>query len=225
MELDVPVVGKPAAGPIVQLTAGVVTTAQPATIPAGLPVRDTAVDLIIVGSGTGMATALAAAERGMQVLIVDQTGNRFTNEAADYMSFGQCVLERERSGNPVESRWIIFDQQYRNSYVFGAELYPRMRVPQTWYDGNIAHRSDDLPAHLLRGATHGSGREAYLGTKFLPAMRLSRWRSSTSGKRSLCFAGCRRSSSDRPRTRENGSSYSLPSSAAYSSPARAQPRH
>ncbi|HEX2284141.1 MAG TPA: FAD-binding protein, partial [Mycobacterium sp.] len=47
-------------------------------------------------------------------------------------------------GNPVESMWIIFDQQYRNSYVFGAELYPRMRLPQMWYDAGIAHRSDDL---------------------------------------------------------------------------------
>ncbi|MGX9792486.1 3-ketosteroid-delta-1-dehydrogenase [Mycobacterium sp. MMS18-G62] len=82
-------------------------------------------------------------------LIVDQTGNRFTNEAADYMSFGQCVLERERSGKPVESMWIVFDQQYRNSYVFGAALYPRMRLPQAWYDAGIAHRSEDL-AHLAR---------------------------------------------------------------------------
>jgi 3-oxosteroid 1-dehydrogenase len=77
-------------------------------------------------------------------LIVDQTGNRFTNEATDYMSFGQSVLERERSGSPIESMWIIFDQQYRNSYVFGAALYPRMRLPQAWYDAGIAHRSDDL---------------------------------------------------------------------------------
>ena len=74
-------------------------------------------------------------------LIVDQTGRRFTNEAADYMSFGQTVLERERSGNPVDSMWIIFDQQYRNSYVFAANVFPRMRLPQTWYDAGIAHQS------------------------------------------------------------------------------------
>jgi succinate dehydrogenase/fumarate reductase flavoprotein subunit len=82
-------------------------------------------------------------------LIVDQTGNRFTNEAADYMSFGQCVLDRERSGSPVESMWIVFDQQYRNSYVFGAALYPRMRLPQSWYDAGIAHQSTDF-ADLAR---------------------------------------------------------------------------
>ncbi|MGA5463749.1 3-ketosteroid-delta-1-dehydrogenase [Mycobacterium sp. NPDC050041] len=77
-------------------------------------------------------------------LIVDQTGSRFVNEATDYMSFGQCVLDRERAGNPVDSMWIVFDQQYRNSYVFAAELFPRMAVPQSWYDAGIAHRADDL---------------------------------------------------------------------------------
>ena len=56
------------------------------------------------------------------------------------MSFGQCVLERERSGNPVESMWIVFDQQYRNGYVFAADLFPRMTIPQAWYDAGIAHR-------------------------------------------------------------------------------------
>lgn len=77
-------------------------------------------------------------------LIVDQTGSRFVNEATDYMSFGQCLLDRERAGNPVDSMWIVFDQQYRNSYVFAAELFPRMAVPQSWYDAGIAHRADDL---------------------------------------------------------------------------------
>jgi succinate dehydrogenase/fumarate reductase flavoprotein subunit len=91
----------------------------------------------------GGAPVVMLAERALPgSLIVDQTGNRFVNEATDYMSFGQCVLERERSNSPVESMWIIFDQQYRNSYVFGAALYPRMRLPQTWYDAGIAHRSD-----------------------------------------------------------------------------------
>ena len=77
-------------------------------------------------------------------MIVDQNGTRFTNEATDYMSFGQRVLERERSGNPVESMWIVFDQKYRNSYVFAGELFPRMPIPQSWYEAGIAYRADDL---------------------------------------------------------------------------------
>jgi succinate dehydrogenase/fumarate reductase flavoprotein subunit len=93
----------------------------------------------------GRPPSVMLAERSLPgSLIVDQTGARFINEATDYMSFGQCLLERERSGNPVESMWIVFDQKYRNSYVFAGELFPRMEIPQSWYGAGIAHRTNDL---------------------------------------------------------------------------------
>lgn len=93
----------------------------------------------------GQAPAVMLAERSLPgCLIVDQSGRRFVNEAADYMSFGQRMLELERSGRPVETMWIVFDQRYRNSYVFGAQLFPRMRVPQAWYDAGIAARAESL---------------------------------------------------------------------------------
>jgi 3-oxosteroid 1-dehydrogenase len=93
----------------------------------------------------GKAPAVMLAERSLPgALIVDQHGRRFANESMDYMSFGQRLLELERSGCPVEAMWIVFDQQYRNSYVFGAELFPRMRIPQSWYDAGIAVRADAL---------------------------------------------------------------------------------
>lgn len=96
------------------------------------------------------APLVMLAERALPgSLIVDQNGSRFVNEATDYMSFGQCLLQRERSGNPVESLWIVFDQQYRNGYVFAGELFPRTPIPQAWYDAGIAHRSDHL-AELAR---------------------------------------------------------------------------
>src|SRR6478736_1042309 len=43
------------------------------TIPAGLTVGDDTVDLLVVGTGTGMAAALAAHERGLTVLIVEKS--------------------------------------------------------------------------------------------------------------------------------------------------------
>jgi 3-oxosteroid 1-dehydrogenase len=93
----------------------------------------------------GKAPAVMLAERSLPgCLIVDQNGRRFANESADYMTFGQRLLELERSGSPVEAMWIIFDQQYRNSYVFGAVLFPRMRIPQSWYDAGIAARAANL---------------------------------------------------------------------------------
>ncbi len=93
----------------------------------------------------GAAPAVMLAERSLPgSFIVDQNGRRFANESADYMSFGQRVLALERAGTPVDDMWIVFDQQYRNSYVFAAELFPRMSIPQTWYDAGIAVRADDF---------------------------------------------------------------------------------
>ena len=93
----------------------------------------------------GKSPAVMLAERSLPgSLIVDQDGRRFANESSDYMSFGQRVLELERSGNPVETMWIVFDQAYRNRYVFAAELFPRMPIPKHWYDAGIAVRADTL---------------------------------------------------------------------------------
>lgn len=100
----------------------------------------------------GKPPAVMLAERSLPgCVIVNQDGHRFANESADYMSFGQRLLELERSGSPVEAMWIVFDQQYRNSYVFGAQLFPRMRIPRSWYDAGIAVRADgfaDLGAQI-----------------------------------------------------------------------------
>ncbi|MEB4211533.1 3-ketosteroid-delta-1-dehydrogenase [Mycobacterium sp. 94-17] len=110
----------------------------------------------------GKQPAVMLAERSLPgCLIVDQNGRRFVNEAADYMSFGQRVLELGRSGSPVEAMWIVFDQQYRNSYVFGAELFPRMRIPQSWYDAGIAVRADNLTD---LGARIGVGVSDFIAT-------------------------------------------------------------
>src|SRR6478672_10731633 len=43
------------------------------TIPAGLTVGDATVDLLVVGSGTGLAAALAAHEAGLRVLIIEKS--------------------------------------------------------------------------------------------------------------------------------------------------------
>src|SRR5215213_1893713 len=73
MEPTVPLAGKAHCTPGSSAYCRTVTTAQPATIPAGLPVRDKTVDLLVVGSGTGMAAALAAEELGLSTLIVEKS--------------------------------------------------------------------------------------------------------------------------------------------------------
>ncbi len=121
----------------------------------------------------GAAPAVMLAERSLPgSFIVDQNGRRFANESADYMSFGQRVLALERAGTPVDDMWIVFDQQYRNSYVFAAELFPRMPIPQTWYDAGIAVRADDfgslaakmgVPADAFHGTVSRFNENAFAG--------------------------------------------------------------
>ena len=121
----------------------------------------------------GAAPAVMLAERSLPgSFIVDQNGRRFANESADYMSFGQRVLQLERAGTPVDDMWIVFDQQYRNSYVFAAELFPRMPIPQTWYDTGIAVRADDfgslaakmgVPADAFHGTVSRFNENAFAG--------------------------------------------------------------
>jgi succinate dehydrogenase/fumarate reductase flavoprotein subunit len=121
----------------------------------------------------GAAPAVMLAERSLPgSFIVDQDGQRFANESADYMSFGQRVLQREAAGTPVQRMWIVFDQKYRNSYVFAAELFPRMPIPQSWYDAGIAVRADDfselatkmgVPVDGFRATTDRFNEDAFAG--------------------------------------------------------------
>ncbi|XBB66546.1 3-ketosteroid-delta-1-dehydrogenase [Nocardioides sp. WV_118_6] len=82
-------------------------------------------------------------------IIVDGQGRRFINESTDYMTFGQTVLGRDRAGDPVGTMWLVFDQAYRNSYVLAGSLFPRMALPQQWYDAGIAHKAGSA-AELAR---------------------------------------------------------------------------
>jgi 3-oxosteroid 1-dehydrogenase len=93
--------------------------------------------------------------------MVDDSGARFANEAADYMSFGQLVLARERAGDPVGTMWIIFDQRYRNNYVFATILNPRSPIPEAWFKAGIAHQAGG-PAELARAA--GLPEQTFLDT-------------------------------------------------------------
>jgi 3-oxosteroid 1-dehydrogenase len=133
---------------------------------AGLDLMDQAWWFPAVAPLPGHQPAVMLAERSLPgSLIVDQAGERFVNESTDYMSFGQRVLELERQGRPVESMWIVFDQQYRNGYVFAAELFPRMSIPQSWYDAGIACRAATL-AELARKIAVPEGRFAETMRRF-----------------------------------------------------------
>ena len=76
--------------------------------------------------------------------MVDQSGHRFINESTDYMSFGQEILRREADGDRVGQMWLIFDQSYRDSYIFAGQCYPRMALPESWYKAGVAQKSSSI---------------------------------------------------------------------------------
>ena len=52
-------------------------------------------------------------------IIVDDSGQRYTNEAASYVNAGRAMLDRDKTVGAVPS-WLIFDSRYRNRYFFGS---------------------------------------------------------------------------------------------------------
>ncbi|MFI8778131.1 3-ketosteroid-delta-1-dehydrogenase [Brachybacterium paraconglomeratum] len=89
----------------------------------------------------GQPTVMLAERSLPGSFMVDRHGRRFVNEAEDYMSFGQHVLAREKADDPVGDMWLVFDQEYRNSYLLGGTIFPRMPLPASWYRSGIAVRA------------------------------------------------------------------------------------
>ncbi len=99
---------------------------------------------------TGESPQVLLAERSLPgSFMVNGGGRRFINEATDYMSFGQKLLEDEKTGPPIGDMWMVFDQTYRNRYILAGSLYPRANLPEEWYNAGIAF-SADTPLDLAQ---------------------------------------------------------------------------
>lgn len=75
-------------------------------------------------------------------MVVDQSGERYTNETQSYMSFCQDMLERNKVVGAVPS-WLIFDSQYMANYLVAGTL-PGSKKPDTWYDSGWLKKADTL---------------------------------------------------------------------------------
>jgi 3-oxosteroid 1-dehydrogenase len=71
-------------------------------------------------------------------VMVNQRGERFTNEAAPYVDAVHAMYET----NSVPA-WLIADQTYRNRYIF-AGLGPRQPFPGRWYKFGAVRRAQTL---------------------------------------------------------------------------------
>ena len=58
-------------------------------------------------------------------IMVNQSGNRFLNEAASYHVTGQAMARRQAEHGDASPCWMVFDHTYRHAYPMGP-LYPIM---------------------------------------------------------------------------------------------------
>jgi 3-oxosteroid 1-dehydrogenase len=84
------------------------------------------------------------AERSLPgCILVNGAGQRFVNESAPYVDAVNAMYEGNTPENPHIPAWLIFDQRYRDRYVF-AGLPPRKPLPRRWYNAGAVVRADDL---------------------------------------------------------------------------------
>ncbi len=68
-------------------------------------------------------------------IIVDQSGHRFTNEAAPYVTF-----VHEQIAGRHDPIWFIFDGKAKSRYQFGGVM-PGQKFPKSWFTTGLMHRA------------------------------------------------------------------------------------
>jgi 3-oxosteroid 1-dehydrogenase len=92
------------------------------------------------------------AERSLPgCVLVNGAGQRFVNESAPYVDAVHAMYDGNTPENPHIPAWLVFDQRYRDRYVF-AGLPPGKALPRRWYAAGAVVRADDL-AGLAREAS------------------------------------------------------------------------
>ena len=84
------------------------------------------------------------AERNLPgCVMVNGAGRRFVNESAPYVDAVHAMYAGNTADNPHIPAWLVFDQRYRDRYVF-AGLPPRRPLPRRWYAAGAVFRAPDL---------------------------------------------------------------------------------
>lgn len=92
----------------------------------------------------GRAPAFHVGERSHPgIIMVNQRGERFTNEAASYVQVVQEMYRRHAADNAHVPCHFVFDQRFRDNYLF-ADLPPRLPIPGRYLKSGYIHRADTL---------------------------------------------------------------------------------
>jgi 3-oxosteroid 1-dehydrogenase len=84
------------------------------------------------------------AERSLPgCLLVNGAGQRFVNEAAPYVDAVRAMYDGHTPENPHIPAWLVFDQRYRDRYVFAGRP-PGRPLSRRWYAAGVAVSASDL---------------------------------------------------------------------------------
>lgn len=80
-------------------------------------------------------------------IIVNMAGKRFMNESMPYVEachhmYGGQFGQGPGPGENIPA-WLVFDQQYRDRYIF-AGLQPGQRIPKKWMESGVIVKADTL---------------------------------------------------------------------------------
>jgi len=86
------------------------------------------------------------AERSLPgCLLVNGAGQRFVNESAPYVDAVHAMYAGNTAENPHIPAWLVFDQRYRDRYVFAGRP-PGRPLPRRWYAAGAVFQAPDLAA-------------------------------------------------------------------------------
>ena len=91
---------------------------------------------------------IALSERNSPgAIMVNMSGRRFMNESLPYVEAGHKMYggEHGQGAGPGENipAWLVFDQQYRDRYIF-AGLQPGQRIPRKWMESGVIVKADTI---------------------------------------------------------------------------------
>ncbi|NOX63163.1 MAG: FAD-dependent oxidoreductase [Chloroflexi bacterium] len=78
-------------------------------------------------------------------LMVNGLGRRFVNESAPYIDVVHAMYANHSPETPHIPAWFIFDQRYRNKYIFGL-FFPMQPIPKRHLENGYIVKADNLKA-------------------------------------------------------------------------------
>ncbi|MCU1646838.1 MAG: Fumarate reductase (quinol) [Nocardia sp.] len=97
-----------------------------------------------VRSPEGRPPFFCLAERSQPgAIIVNDLGERFVNESAPYVNVVHKMYEQEAAGVGSIPAHFIFDQNFRDRYLFLGN-FPKRPLPQAYFDKGIIKQADTL---------------------------------------------------------------------------------